>query len=162
MCSGEAWPAMHIYYLQSTQPVVSCGIGHKELTNPPLPSLCLPFTQAPYNTVTYSIIGDDQAPSLFIINSASGLISTSTRGLASDNSLVYRVRVLARDGGSPSLSATSTVIVNVDRNLNAPVFLRQNYTVTIFETQDLGVPIQLISAADSDVSVSGLCCPCYC
>ena len=107
--------------------------------------------------MTYSIIGDDQAPSLFFINSATGLISTSTRSLAGDTSLVYRVRVLARDGGSPSLSATSTVLINVERNLNAPVFIRQNYTVTIYETQDLGVPIQQISAADSDVSVSVVC-----
>ena len=103
--------------------------------------------------MTYSIIGDDQAPSLFFINSASGLISTSSRSLAADTALVYRVRVLARDGGAPSLSATATVLVNVDRNLNAPVFIRQNYTVSIYETQDLGVPIQQISAADSDISV---------
>ncbi|KAL8559117.1 hypothetical protein ACOMHN_046165 [Nucella lapillus] len=107
---------------------------------------------APYNKVTYSIIGDDQAPSLFSINAVSGRISTSTRSLAGDTALVYRVRVLARDGGSPSLSATSTVLVNVERNLNPPTFLRQNYSVTIFETQDLGDFVQQISAIDQDIS----------
>ena len=62
------------------------------------------------------------------------------------------MRILARDGGSPSHSATAVVVVNVNRNLNAPTFIRQNHTVHIYETQDLGVPIVQVSAVDVDVS----------
>ena len=67
---------------------------------------------------------------------------------------MFQVRVLARDGGTPSLSSTSTVLVNVVRNLFAPVFGQLLYEVTILETQDLGVEILRVFANDSDTKVS--------
>lgn len=62
--------------------------------------------------------------------------------------------MLAQDGGSPQRSATSTVLITVTRNLNAPQLLQQNYTVSIFETQNLGESIVQIQATDQDVGVS--------
>ena len=48
--------------------------------------------QAPYNTVTYSIIGDDAAPSQFTISPSSGMISYRTDGsVNTDNTANYRV-----------------------------------------------------------------------
>ena len=46
--------------------------------------------QAPYNTVTYTIIGDDEAPNYFTINSFTGVISVS-QSLLNDDSSFYRV-----------------------------------------------------------------------
>ena len=69
---------------------------------------------------------------------------------------IPKVRVLAQDGGSPQRSATSTVLITVTRNLNAPQLLQQNYTVSIYETQNLGESILQIQATDQDISVSVL------
>ena len=69
---------------------------------------------------------------------------------------IPKVRVLAQDGGSPQGSATSTVLITVTRNLNAPQLLQQNYTVSIYETQNLGESILQIQATDQDISVSVL------
>lgn len=82
------------------------------------------------------------------------VIKTNTNTKCHNEYLFLQLRVLARDGGFPSLTATTTVLINVERNLNVPRFLTQNYSVSIYETQDLGVPIQQLSAIDLDVSVS--------
>ena len=46
--------------------------------------------QNPFNVVTYSIIGDDNAPNLFFITPQTGLITLSNT-VNTDNSNVYRV-----------------------------------------------------------------------
>ena len=58
-------------------------------------ALPLSAPQAPYNTVTYSIIGDDEAPNYFSINPASGVISV-VRALTDDSASSYRVSVTHR------------------------------------------------------------------
>ncbi|KAK3089813.1 hypothetical protein FSP39_006721 [Pinctada imbricata] len=109
-------------------------------------------TQAPFNTITYSIIGDERAPTLFSINQVSGVITTSSTSLFSDPNTLYTIRVLAQDGGSVPRTDTSTVLVSVTRNLFDPQFNTQNYSITIFETQNLGESIQQILAQDRDAS----------
>lgn len=47
--------------------------------------------QAPFNTITYSIIGDERAPTLFSINQVSGVITTSSTSLFSDPNTLYTV-----------------------------------------------------------------------
>ena len=59
------------------------------------PPASLSAPQAPYNTVTYSIIGDDDAPNYFSINPASGVISV-VRALTDDSASSYRVSVTHR------------------------------------------------------------------
>ncbi|WAQ95445.1 FAT4-like protein [Mya arenaria] len=108
---------------------------------------------APYNTVTYSIIGDEPSPSRFSINPSNGLISTTSQGLFSDSNSFYVVRVLAQDGGTPRLSSTTTVFLTVERNLNTPIWQTQNYTVTVNEIQDLGTTIISLQALDTDVQL---------
>ena len=46
--------------------------------------------QAPYNVVTYTLIGDDQAPNFFAIDKTTGQISVK-RSLNDDSSVVYKV-----------------------------------------------------------------------
>lgn len=66
-----------------------------------------------------------------------------------------QIRVQAYDGGLPSLSATATVDVLVQRNLFSPVFSVLNYEVTINENAALGVPFIYVNATDADTRV---CC----
>ncbi|GFN78435.1 protocadherin fat 4, partial [Plakobranchus ocellatus] len=106
----------------------------------------------PFNLVTYSIIGDDNSPALFNINAGSGLISIASASLASDPKSTHFVRVLAADGGTPSLTATAVVRLSVERNLRDPSLIQQNYTFNIFETQVLGVGIGQVNAQDLDIT----------
>lgn len=63
----------------------------------------------------------------------------------------------AFDSGSPRKYDTETVIVNVNRNTQPPVFQTQNYEITISETQSLGTSIIRVVATDPDaLFVSGL------
>lgn len=61
---------------------------------------------------------------------------------------------MAEDGGSPPRSATATAIINILRNLNAPVFNPKSYTATIDETRQVGVDIVTVTATDADQIVS--------
>ncbi|KAK3584482.1 hypothetical protein CHS0354_018067 [Potamilus streckersoni] len=109
-------------------------------------------SQNPYNVVTYSILSDPVIQNRFTINPSTGRISTGFQTLTADTATSYIIRVVARDGGTPSLSATSSVIVYVQHNQNSPQFLVQNYTSTVYETQDLGVSILQLVARDLDIS----------
>lgn len=60
---------------------------------------------------------------------------------------------MATDGGNPSRSDTSSVLVTVSRNLNSPEFLQQNATINVFENQNLGESIYSLQARDLDISV---------
>uniref|UniRef100_A0A8C3WCJ8 Cadherin domain-containing protein n=1 Tax=Catagonus wagneri TaxID=51154 RepID=A0A8C3WCJ8_9CETA len=63
----------------------------------------------------------------------------------------YELVVTARDGGSPSLSATASVSVEVaDVNDNAPLFAQPEYTVFVKENNAPGCHIFTVSARDAD------------
>ncbi|XP_037364232.2 LOW QUALITY PROTEIN: protocadherin alpha-5-like [Talpa occidentalis] len=63
----------------------------------------------------------------------------------------YRVVVTARDGGSPPLSATASVWVEVaDVNDNAPAFAQPEHTVFVRENNAPGRHICTLSARDPD------------
>nr|XP_053769128.1 protocadherin alpha-13 isoform X12 [Desmodus rotundus] len=69
----------------------------------------------------------------------------------------YAVLVTARDGGSPSLSATASVSVEVaDVNDNAPTFAQPEYTVFVKENNAPGCHIFTVSARDSDAQENAL------
>lgn len=63
-------------------------------------------------------------------------------------------RIVAEDGGSPPRSATATAVINILRNLNAPVFNPKSYTATIIETHQVGYDIVTVTATDADQIVS--------
>ncbi|XP_073077939.1 protocadherin alpha-6 isoform X3 [Manis javanica] len=63
----------------------------------------------------------------------------------------YELLVTARDGGSPPLSATASVSVQVaDVNDNAPAFAQPEYTVFVRENNLPGRHIFTVSARDAD------------
>ncbi|KAM7140594.1 protocadherin alpha-6 isoform 14-T14 [Molossus nigricans] len=69
----------------------------------------------------------------------------------------YAVVVTARDGGSPSLSATASVSVEVaDVNDNAPAFEQPEYTVFVKENNPPGCHIFTVSARDLDAQENAL------
>uniref|UniRef100_A0A452U9F6 Protocadherin alpha 13 n=1 Tax=Ursus maritimus TaxID=29073 RepID=A0A452U9F6_URSMA len=69
----------------------------------------------------------------------------------------YVLVVTARDGGSPSLSATASVSVEVaDVNDNAPAFAQPEYTVFVKENNPPGCHIFTVSARDADAQENAL------
>ncbi|XP_036704670.1 protocadherin alpha-13 isoform X4 [Balaenoptera musculus] len=69
----------------------------------------------------------------------------------------YEVVVTARDAGSPSLSATASVSVEVaDVNDNAPAFAQPEYTVLVKENNPPGCHIFTVSARDADAQENAL------
>ena len=74
-----------------------------------------------------------------------------------ENVANYEVVVTARDGGSPSLSATASVSVEVaDVNDNAPAFAQPEYTVFVKENNPPGCHIFTVSARDADAQENAL------
>ncbi|XP_048076938.2 protocadherin alpha-13 [Ursus arctos] len=69
----------------------------------------------------------------------------------------YVLVVTARDGGSPSLSATASVSVEVaDVNDNVPAFAQPEYTVFVKENNPPGCHIFTVSARDADAQENAL------
>ncbi|KAM9730007.1 protocadherin alpha-4 isoform 5-T5 [Dama dama] len=70
---------------------------------------------------------------------------------------VYKLVVTAQDGGSPSLSTTASVSVEVaDVNDNAPAFPQPEYTVFVKENNPPGCHIFTVSARDADAQENAL------
>lgn len=107
-------------------------------------------TVSPFGDVTTTLIGDDDGTLYFAYNPSSGNI-TVARDLSLDTATFYQLRIEARDGGTPSRSATALVAISVQRNLFTPEFTQLFYNVTIDETQQLGTNILQISAIDQDI-----------
>ncbi|KAK1343380.1 hypothetical protein QTO34_016160 [Cnephaeus nilssonii] len=69
----------------------------------------------------------------------------------------YQLVVTARDRGSPSLSSTASVSVEVaDVNDNAPTFAQPEYTVFVKENNPPGCHIFTVSARDVDAQENAL------
>ncbi|XP_041441491.1 protocadherin alpha-6 [Xenopus laevis] len=65
----------------------------------------------------------------------------------------YEVEIFARDGGSPALSVTQTINVEIsDVNDNAPSFAQLSDTIFITENNPPGSHIYTVSATDSDIN----------
>ncbi|XP_011501552.1 PREDICTED: fat-like cadherin-related tumor suppressor homolog [Ceratosolen solmsi marchali] len=74
----------------------------------------------------------------FLINSTSGLITTSGRKLDRENQAEHILEVTIRDDGRPPLSSTTRVVVQVeDVNDHSPVFEEKFYIVQIPATPAL-------------------------
>lgn len=67
----------------------------------------------------------------------------------------YSIIIVAEDGGSPKLTGTMLVNINIeDTNDNAPVFDQTVYNVTVNETLEVNGEIIQLSAEDMDVGVN--------
>ncbi|XP_046561621.1 protocadherin Fat 4-like [Haliotis rubra] len=110
-------------------------------------------TQAPFNNVNYTLIGDDPAPLFFRVIRDTGQIRLSGTSFSRDQATLYRLRVLAQDGGTPRRSAVSTLVINVDRNQFSPELPSQSYSATILTSHPVGYPPFLqLTAVDRDIA----------
>ena len=62
--------------------------------------------------------------------------------------------MLAKDGGTPPKTATTTVHIDVDRNLNAPKFSQATIKAEIMEISPAGSLVATVTATDQDTAVS--------
>ncbi|XP_061858757.1 protocadherin gamma-B5-like [Colius striatus] len=68
----------------------------------------------------------------------------------------HRVTVVARDRGSPSLSSSATLVLEVsDVNDNAPVFEEAAYSAYVSENNAVGAPVVRVVARDADAGANG-------
>ena len=73
--------------------------------------------------------------------------------------VVFKARLIVRDGGTPRLSDTATVVITVPRNNFSPGFLHGNLQVRIPFNEDIGTVVADVNATDADGAVSTpFCC----
>ncbi|NXO64370.1 CELR3 protein, partial [Phainopepla nitens] len=102
--------------------------------------------------ITYQII-DQQPPTsspMFLIDSSTGQLSLNQQ---LDYEIIneFEVKVQASDGGQPTLSSETLVVVHVeDVNDNPPEFSQAGYDVFVFENHLKGSPIYTFSVSDKD------------
>lgn len=65
-----------------------------------------------------------------------------------------QARVFVRDGGTPPLSDTATVVITVPRNNFDPDFISRDQTVRIPYNQVAGTVVANVTATDNDGTVS--------
>ncbi|NXW64891.1 CELR3 protein, partial [Eurystomus gularis] len=102
--------------------------------------------------VKYRIVSQQPVTSspVFLINLTTGQLSLSQQ-LDYETIKQFEIEVEASDGGQPSLSATTHVVVRVlDVNDNPPEFNQAVYDVFVFENLQKGSPIYTFSVTDED------------
>ncbi|NWY97126.1 FAT4 protein, partial [Loxia curvirostra] len=102
--------------------------------------------------VTYRIT--EQRPQtsspVFLVNSSTGQLSLGQQ-LDYETVKEFEVKVQASDGGQPTLSTETLVVVHVeDVNDNPPEFSQAAYDVSVLENHLKGSPIYTFSVADKD------------
>ncbi|GFR89571.1 protocadherin Fat 4 [Elysia marginata] len=102
-----------------------------------------------FEQVSYEIIGDDEAPVYFQVNSQTGVISVRSSLATASDSVFIRIR--AFDNGAPvPRSNTTVVVVSILRNLNRPLINPLLYTTVIPDTTPLGSAVVTVTATDAD------------
>lgn len=90
----------------------------------------------------------------FEINPESGVITTAV-SLDHEQKSIYRVAVLARDGGSPPLQEIRVLRIEVlDLNDNRPAMSSISVTMELKENVPLGFKVGTVSAVDVDIGDS--------
>ncbi|KAK7113021.1 hypothetical protein V1264_012386 [Littorina saxatilis] len=105
----------------------------------------------PFDDLEFEMIGDGRTTAFFQANKANGAISVRPDSdLTSDTESEYIARLVVRDGGTPRLSDTSTVVIQVPRNNFSPGFLHGDLTVRIPFNEDIGTVVADVNATDND------------
>ncbi|XP_027134501.1 protocadherin alpha-8-like [Larimichthys crocea] len=77
------------------------------------------------------------------------------KSLDREHDSVIKLTLTAVDGGNPSKSGTSQIIINVlDTNDNHPVFSRSLYKIQIFENLPTGSTVIILNATDADYGLN--------
>ncbi|XP_061858762.1 protocadherin gamma-B5-like [Colius striatus] len=81
---------------------------------------------------------------------------TIARTLDREEVPAYNITITARDRGSPSLSSSATLVLEVsDVNDNAPVFEEAAYSAYVSENNAVGAPVVRVVARDADAGANG-------
>ncbi|XP_017289255.1 cadherin-23 [Kryptolebias marmoratus] len=102
--------------------------------------------------ITYSIFQQSPLtePAVFELDSTSGILRL-VQPLDYSEVNVYTLRVQAFDGGSPSLTGNSSVVVKVkDVNNNPPEFSKEIYNASVSENLASGASILSLEVTDRD------------
>ncbi|NXN18284.1 CELR3 protein, partial [Indicator maculatus] len=102
--------------------------------------------------VKYRIVSQQPPTSLtvFLVDLTTGQLSLNQQ-LDYETVKQFEVKVEASDGGEPSLSTTTRVVVHVlDVNDNPPEFNQAAYDIFVFENLQKGSPIYTFSVTDKD------------
>ncbi|XP_076446329.1 protocadherin-11 X-linked-like [Babylonia areolata] len=102
----------------------------------------------------YELRSDDDTFSLDVehnLDGTWGLKIVTNRLLDREKRDLYRFQIIARDGGSPPLTGTLVVNVNVtDANDNSPAFTKNIYNVNVKEDALVGSSVGQVTATDKD------------
>ncbi|XP_012283433.1 cadherin-87A [Orussus abietinus] len=86
----------------------------------------------------------------FAINDTSGVVTVS-RKLDFDKSNTYHIEVIALDGGTPSLTGTTTLMIKVENsNDKPPYFTPETQRAEVTEDTAIGTVFATLKAADPD------------
>ncbi|XP_069130335.1 protocadherin gamma-A4-like [Argopecten irradians] len=76
---------------------------------------------------------------------------TLKQKLDREDRAVHNVSVVCSDGGSPNLVSITSFLIHVgDINDNSPVFKHTQYNASIYENNQVGAPVTIVTATDSD------------
>ncbi|XP_017312969.1 protocadherin Fat 4 [Ictalurus punctatus] len=108
--------------------------------------------EGPNGQVTYHIAKQEppSPPAAFSIDDRSGIIRVA-QNLDYGKAKKYTLEVEGRDGGSPSLTGSATVVVLVeDVNDKAPKFSKDQYDVAVYENIAPGSPLVSLEVTDEN------------
>ncbi|KAM9373545.1 protocadherin gamma-B5-like [Phaethornis superciliosus] len=97
-----------------------------------------------------------EAPLSLVASSGGSYKVLTASALDREQASEHRVRVVARDRGSPSLWSSAEVVLEVsDVNDNAPVFEEAAYSAYVSENNAAGAAVVRVVARDADAGANG-------
>lgn len=106
------------------------------------------LVQAPWNTVTYELVGDNTASQFFDVHPSTGGIYAK-RDLRTTTITQFRVEIRARDGGDRVSARNAFRVINVQRNNFYPQFSSGSCDLTV-SAAGVGTVIR-VDASDRDI-----------
>ncbi|XP_056442399.1 protocadherin-23 [Gadus chalcogrammus] len=130
--------------------VYAASVAENRNPGEPVVSLCATDGDSGKNAeMQYSLL-PGPGYDLFSVHPQTGQVTTTTQ-LDREQQPTFTLRVLARDGGSPGLSSTTTVECSVlDENDNPPRFVQTSFQVSLPENLPPGV-LYIGQASDPDL-----------
>ncbi|KAI8511673.1 hypothetical protein Bbelb_107730 [Branchiostoma belcheri] len=108
-------------------------------------------------TVDYNIVAGNAPDNIFAVDTGGNVYVTSTAYLDYETTTVYTLSVTASDQGTPQLTSTARVGIQITAyNEFDPVFSNGGtYTATVYENANLGDAVVRTTASDDDAGSDG-------